>query len=87
MWQGFLPEAADNFVVDYIYPSFSYQMGIFFTCSTVYGLWKVSAQFCSKTTFLYPANVIGIQIVCQYEAATLAYTFQLSISRLCKWNC
>jgi len=40
---GFLPEAADNFIVDYIYPSFSWQMGIFFSCTTVYGLWKTSS--------------------------------------------
>lgn len=40
---GFLPEAADIFIVDYIYPSFSYQLGFFFTCSTAYGLWKTSA--------------------------------------------
>lgn len=40
---GFLPQAADDFIVGYIYPSFSYQLGFFFTCSTAYGLWKTSA--------------------------------------------
>jgi hypothetical protein len=40
--QGFLPEEVDNFIVDYIYPSFSIQVGVVFACSTVYGLWKAS---------------------------------------------
>ena len=40
--QGFLPEEIDNFIVDYIYPSFSIQVGVVFACSTVYGLWKAS---------------------------------------------
>ncbi len=40
--QGFLPEAADAFIVDRIYPTFSPQLGVLFACSTVYGLWKVS---------------------------------------------
>lgn len=30
--------------MDYIYPSFSFQVGIVFACSTVYGLWKVSVH-------------------------------------------
>jgi hypothetical protein len=40
---GFLPEEIDNFIVDYIYPTFSIQVGVVFACSTVYGLWKTSA--------------------------------------------
>ena len=39
--QGFLPESADRFATDIIYPAFSPQMGIFFVCSTAYGVWKV----------------------------------------------
>ena len=40
--QGFLPESADRFATDVIYPAFSPQMGVFFVCSTAYGVWKVS---------------------------------------------
>ena len=39
--QGFLPESADRFATDVIYPAFSPQMGVFFVCSTAYGVWKV----------------------------------------------
>ena len=39
--QGFLPEAADNFAVNYVYPAFSPTLGIFLLISVVYGLLKV----------------------------------------------
>lgn len=41
--QGFLPENIDTFIVDYVYPSYSIQVGIVFASSTAYSLWKVSA--------------------------------------------
>ncbi len=40
--QGFLPEAADNFAVNYVYPAFSPTLGVFLAISVVYGLLKVS---------------------------------------------
>lgn len=41
--QGFLPEAADQFAQDVVYPSFSPTVGIFLLLSTAYGIWKVCA--------------------------------------------
>lgn len=38
--KGFLPEALDAAVRDYLYPSFSPQMGLFLGASSLYGLWK-----------------------------------------------
>ncbi|KAJ9523082.1 hypothetical protein QJQ45_023938, partial [Haematococcus lacustris] len=37
---GFLPEAADVFVEQVLYPSFSPQVAAFLLLSSVYGLWK-----------------------------------------------
>jgi hypothetical protein len=37
---GFLPEALDNAVRDYLYPTYSPQMGLFLGASSLYGLWK-----------------------------------------------
>lgn len=45
--QGFLPEGIDNFIIDYIYPSYSIQVGVVFACSTAYGVWKVGC-LCSQ---------------------------------------
>ena len=39
--QGFLPEAADQFAQDVVYPAFSPTLAVFLVCSTAYGLWKV----------------------------------------------
>ena len=40
--QGFLPEAADNFAINYVYPAFSPTLGVFLAISVVYGLLKVA---------------------------------------------
>ncbi|CAL5219714.1 g1605 [Coccomyxa viridis] len=37
---GFLPEAADQFAQDVVYPSFSPTVGFFLLLSTAYGIWK-----------------------------------------------
>ena len=42
--QGFLPEAADQFAQDVVYPSFSPTVGFFLLLSTAYGIWKVCAS-------------------------------------------
>ena len=42
--QGFLPEAADQFAQDVVYPSFSPSVGFFLLLSTAYGIWKVCTQ-------------------------------------------
>ena len=42
--QGFLPEAADQFAQDVVYPSFSPTVGFFLLLSTAYGIWKVRAS-------------------------------------------
>ena len=42
--QGFLPEAWDNFAVDYVYPTFTPTLGLFLAISVVYGLLKVDSQ-------------------------------------------
>jgi hypothetical protein len=46
--QGFLPEAADQFVQDYIYKAFSPTVGLFLACSTLYGVWKTRQDDTSK---------------------------------------
>jgi hypothetical protein len=38
--QGFLPDAADQFVQDYVFKAFTPSILIFLLCSTLYGLWK-----------------------------------------------
>ena len=38
--QGFLPEAGDQFVQDYILKAFTPTVGLFLACSTSYGIWK-----------------------------------------------
>ena len=40
--QGFLPEAADNFATNVVYPAFSPTLGVFLVISVIYGLAKVS---------------------------------------------
>ena len=39
--QGFLPEAADDFIMTYVYTSFSPTVGLFLACSSAYGVWKI----------------------------------------------
>ncbi len=39
--QGFLPESADQFAQDVVYPAFSPTVGVFLALSTAYGIWKV----------------------------------------------
>ena len=39
--QGFLPESADQFAQDVVYPAFSPCVGIFLAFSAAYGVWKV----------------------------------------------
>lgn len=38
--QGFLPDAADTFITDYVFTAFTPTVGFFLLCSTAYGLWK-----------------------------------------------
>ena len=42
--QGFLPEAADSFAQQTVYPAFSPTVGVFLAGSVIYGLWKVGAE-------------------------------------------
>lgn len=42
--QGFLPESADQFARDVVYPAFSPSVGVFLALSTLYGIWKVPSQ-------------------------------------------
>ena len=44
MLQGFLPEAADQFAQDVVYPSFSPTVGFFLLLSSLYGIWKVCSS-------------------------------------------
>ena len=37
---GFLPDEADAFIERTLYKTFSPTVGVFLTCSSVYGLWK-----------------------------------------------
>ncbi|CAL8467828.1 g7366 [Coccomyxa elongata] len=37
---GFLPESADQFAQDVVYPAFSPTVGVFLALSTLYGIWK-----------------------------------------------
>ena len=62
--QGFLPESADRFATDVIYPAFSPQMGVFFVCSTAYGVWKVCpcTLFCFHNLQLV-ASSQGLQLI------------------------
>jgi len=57
MLQGFLPEAADQFAQDVVYPSFSPTVGFFLLLSSLYGIWKVcsshSASFLQSTEAIY----------------------------------
>ncbi len=41
--------------MDYIYPSFSIQVGVVFACSTVYGLWKVIVHSPEMLGLCWPA--------------------------------
>ncbi|KAK9909318.1 hypothetical protein WJX75_000435 [Coccomyxa subellipsoidea] len=38
--KGFLPESADQFAQDVIYPAFSPTVGVFLALSSLYGIWK-----------------------------------------------
>mmetsp|Transcript_19779 Transcript_19779/g.47196 ORF Transcript_19779/g.47196 Transcript_19779/m.47196 type:complete len:177 (+) Transcript_19779:105-635(+) len=37
---GFLPEEADSFIMDALYPAYTPFVGGFLACSTAYGVWK-----------------------------------------------
>ena len=54
--QGFLPEAADRFAQDVVYPSFSPTVGFFLLLSTAYGIWKVSLHARAAQTLLAMAS-------------------------------
>lgn len=38
---GFLPDAADEFIMKYVYSAFSPTVGLFLACSSAYGVWKI----------------------------------------------
>ncbi len=41
---GFLPEGADAFATDVVYPAFSPTLGVFLAGSSAYGLWKTRSN-------------------------------------------
>ncbi len=42
--QGFLPEAVDNFIVNFVFPAFTPTLGLFLLVSVAYGLFKSKVE-------------------------------------------
>jgi hypothetical protein len=60
--QGFLPERADQFAQDIVYPAFSPSVATFLALSTLYGIWKVLAisKFLVKTSCCPPEQASSL---------------------------
>ena len=67
--QGFLPEAADNFAVNYVYPAFSPTLGVFLLISVIYGLIKVH----------FLLNFLSLVSTCIFISASISWVSVLKV--------